>query len=146
MSYRQGNTVFTDLCRIVVIRFGFTHMKGCSVQVGPILKLGLSTRLFLLREPERDMEAESEQSELAAREIEMLECQWQEEERTKQEDDQGTDWGMGEFRYKPQLSQMFQSVKYMGNELHQSHDTVLLLCMEDMETYCLDIICCGVHY
>jgi hypothetical protein len=41
---------------------------------------------------------EKRQSELAAREIEKLECQRQEEERAKQEEDQGVDWGMGEFR------------------------------------------------
>jgi protein phosphatase 1D len=96
-------------------------MKGCSVKVGHILKLGLSTRLFLLQGPEQDMEDESEltvtqlkekrQLELAAREIEKLECQRQEEERSKQEEDQGVDWGMGEFRYKPQLSDIFQSAK-----------------------------------
>lgn len=89
-------------------------MTDCSVKVGHILKLGLSTRLFLLQGPERDMEAESEltvtqlkekrQAELAAREIEELEYQWQKEERAKQEEDEGIDWGMGEFRYKLQLS------------------------------------------
>lgn len=92
-------------------------MKDCSVKVGHILKLGLSTRLFLLQGPEQDMEAESEltvtqlkekrQVELAAREIKELEYQRQEEERTKREEDQGIDWGLGEFRYKPQLSDIF---------------------------------------
>ena len=92
-------------------------MKDCSVKVGHILKLGLSTRLFLLQGPEQDMEDESEltitqlkekrQAELAAREIEELENQRKEEERAKQEQDQGIDWGMGEFRYKPQLSDIF---------------------------------------
>lgn len=76
------------------------------VQVGHIIKLGLSTRLFLLHGPEQDMEAESEltvtqlkekrQSELVAREIEELEHQRQKEERKKQEEDQGIDWGMGD--------------------------------------------------
>jgi len=92
-------------------------VKDCSVKVGHILKLGLSTRLFLLQGPEQDMEAESEltvtqlkekrQVELAAREIKELEYQRQEEERTKREEDQGIDWGLGEFRYKPQLSDIF---------------------------------------
>ena len=92
-------------------------MKVCSVKVGHIIKLGLSTRLFLLQGPEQDMEAESEltvtqlkekrQAELAAREIEELEHQRREEEIAKQKEDQGIDWGMGEFRYKPQLSDIF---------------------------------------
>lgn len=80
------------------------------IKVGHILKLGLSTRLFLLQGPEKDMEDESEltvtqlkqkrQVELAARELEELEYQWQEEERAKREEEQGIDWGMGKFRYK----------------------------------------------
>jgi protein phosphatase 1D len=63
------------------------------------------------------MEAESEltvtqlkekrQAELATRETEELEFQRQEEERAKREEDQGIDWGMGEFRYRPQLSDIF---------------------------------------
>ena len=63
------------------------------------------------------MEAESEltvtqlkekrQAELAARETEELEYQRQEEERVKREEDQGIDWGMGELRYKLQLSDIF---------------------------------------
>jgi hypothetical protein len=83
-------------------------MLFCCVKVGHIIKLGLSTRLFLLHGPEQDMEAESEltvtqlkekrQSELVAREIEELEHQRQKEERKKQEEDQGIDWGMGEFK------------------------------------------------
>ena len=40
--------------------FGFTKVKDCSVKVGHILKLGLSTCLFLLQGPEQDMEAESD--------------------------------------------------------------------------------------
>jgi hypothetical protein len=40
------------------------------------------------------------QVELAARELEELEYQWQEEERAKREEEQGIDWGMGKFRYK----------------------------------------------
>ncbi|PNF17431.1 hypothetical protein B7P43_G02964, partial [Cryptotermes secundus] len=76
------------------------------VQVGHILKLGLSTRLFLLQGPEEDMEEESEltvtqlkekrQLELAAKELEELEYQRQEEERLKLEEEQGIDWGMGD--------------------------------------------------
>ena len=64
------------------------------------------------------MEAESEltvtqlkekrQSELAAKEVEELEYQRQKEERAKREEDQGIDWGMGEFRYKPQ-PQLFKT-------------------------------------
>jgi len=97
--------------------FGFTKVKDCSVKVGHILKLGLSTCLFLLQGPEQDMEAESEltvtqlkekrQAELTAREIEELEYQRQEEERAKRKEDQGIDWGMGELRYKLQLSDIF---------------------------------------
>jgi hypothetical protein len=97
------------------------------------------------------MEAESEptitqlkekrQSELAAREVEEVEYQWQKEELAKQEEDQGIDWGMGEFRFKPQLSDMFQSVKWIGHELHQAHETVLLLFTEDMDTSYLGIVC-----
>lgn len=85
----------------------------CVAKVGHILKLGLSTRLFLLQGPKQDMEDESEftvtqlkekrQLELAARELEELEYRQQEEERAKREEEQGIDWGMGEFRYKPQL-------------------------------------------
>jgi hypothetical protein len=66
------------------------------------------------------MEAESEltvtqlkekrQAELAVREIEELECQRQEEERAKREEDQGIDWGLGEFRYRPQLSDVFSQL------------------------------------
>jgi len=50
---------------------------------------------------------EKRQAELAAREIEELEYQRQKEERAKQEEDQGIDWGMGEFRHIPQLSDIF---------------------------------------
>jgi hypothetical protein len=50
---------------------------------------------------------EKRQAELAAREIEGLEYQRQEEERAKREKDQGIDWGMGEFRFKLQLSDIF---------------------------------------
>jgi hypothetical protein len=42
------------------------------------------------------------QVELAAKELEELEYQRQEEERAQQEEEQGIDWGMGEFRYKSQ--------------------------------------------
>jgi len=95
-------------------------VKDCSFKVGHILKLGLSTRLFLLQGPEQDMEDESEltvtqlkekrQAEMAAREIEELEHKRQEEERTKREEDQGIDWGLGEFRYKPRLSDVFSQL------------------------------------
>jgi hypothetical protein len=81
----------------------------CADKVGHILKLGLSTRLFLLQGPEEDMEEESEltvtqlkekrQLELAAKELEELEYQQLEEERLKLEEEQGIDWGMGEFTY-----------------------------------------------
>ncbi|KAJ4439301.1 hypothetical protein ANN_07423 [Periplaneta americana] len=76
------------------------------VQVGHILKLGLSTRLFVLQGPEKDMEEESELTvtqmkekrklELAARELEELEQQRIEEERKQREEEEGIDWGMGE--------------------------------------------------
>jgi hypothetical protein len=71
------------------------------------------------------MEAESEltvtqlkekrQTELAAREIEELEHQRREEERAKREEDQGIDWGMGEFR-------RIQLVRCKGHELHQAYE------------------------
>jgi hypothetical protein len=94
--------------------FMYVHIHLCCVdKVGHILKLGLSTRLFLLQGPEEDMEDESEltvtqlkekrQLELAAKELEQLEYQQQEEERLKLEEEQGIDWGLGEFRYKSQL-------------------------------------------
>ena len=116
-------------------------MKDCSVKVGHILKLGLSTRLFVLQGPEQDMEAESEltvtqlkekrQAELAAREIEELEYQRQEEERAKQAENQGIDWGMGKFRYKPQLSDVFSemniSLFILKNTTTNNNNNIYLL-------------------
>lgn len=98
----------------VIYVYIYIHVHLCCVdKVGHILKLGLSTRLFLLQGPEEDMEDESEltvtqlkekrQVELAAKELEELEYQRQQEERLKLEEEQGIDWGMGEFRYKSQL-------------------------------------------
>ncbi|KAJ9593945.1 hypothetical protein L9F63_014659 [Diploptera punctata] len=76
------------------------------IQVGHMLKLGCSTRLFVLWGPEDDMEEESEltvtqlkekrQVELATRELEELEKQRLEEEKAKKEEEQGIDWGMSE--------------------------------------------------
>ena len=70
-----------------------------------MLKLGCSTRLFVLWGPEEDMETESDltvtqlkekrQLELATRELEELEKERLEEEKAKQEEEQGIDWGMG---------------------------------------------------
>lgn len=48
------------------------------------------------------------QVELAARELEELKYQQQEEERAKREEEQGIDWGMGEFRAL--LPQFFQII------------------------------------
>jgi protein phosphatase 1D len=92
----------------------YVYIHLCCVdKVGHILKLGLSTRLFVLQGPEEDMEDESEltvtelkerrQLQLAAKELEELEYQQKEEERLKLEEEQGIDWGMGEFMYKSQL-------------------------------------------
>jgi hypothetical protein len=89
---------------------------------------------------------EKRQAELAAREIEEQEYQRQKEERAKREEDEGIDWGMGEFRYKPQLSDIFQYMKWKGHELQQAHDIVLLLCSEDTDMFSLDIVCFTLCY
>lgn len=89
---------------------------------------------------------EKRQLELAVRELEELECQRQEEERVKQEEDQGIDWGMGEFTYGPQPFGIFQPIKWMVHELYEVHETVLLLRLEGMDTSCPRVfrftVCC----
>ncbi|XP_044756683.1 kanadaptin [Coccinella septempunctata] len=80
------------------------------IQVGHILKLGCSTRSYLLNGPEEDTEQESElsvtelkqkrQEDIERREREKIELiqrkQKEEEERKKKEEERGIDWGLGE--------------------------------------------------
>ncbi|XP_054277918.1 kanadaptin-like [Macrosteles quadrilineatus] len=76
------------------------------VKVGHMVKIGCSTRMFILQGPEEDEEPESELSvtelrqqhkeRLAALEAEKLRLEAAEEERLKMEEEKGIDWGMGE--------------------------------------------------
>ncbi|KAK9882147.1 hypothetical protein WA026_019664 [Henosepilachna vigintioctopunctata] len=87
------------------------------IQVGHMLKLGCSTRSYLLNGPEEDKESESELSvsELKQKRQELItmmedekrrkleliqkeeeERQKEKEERLKREEERGIDWGMGE--------------------------------------------------
>lgn len=77
--------------------------------MGHILKLGCSTRSYLLNGPEEDTEKESELSvselkqkrreELEKRERERIEelqrIEKEKEDRKKREEEKGIDWGMG---------------------------------------------------
>ncbi|XP_065225070.1 kanadaptin [Planococcus citri] len=81
-----------------------------KVQVGHIIKFGSSTRFFLLQGPDEDQEEESKLSyselkELRDKEIERRQAAFLEdqaklqkelEEREKEEESRGIDWGMGE--------------------------------------------------
>uniref|UniRef100_A0A1B6H1L1 FHA domain-containing protein n=1 Tax=Cuerna arida TaxID=1464854 RepID=A0A1B6H1L1_9HEMI len=76
------------------------------VKVGYVLKLGCSTRMFILQGPEEDEEPESNlsvtelkqqyQEKLTALEAEHKQKLAEEEERIKREEERGIDWGMGE--------------------------------------------------
>ncbi|KAJ1520845.1 hypothetical protein ONE63_003933 [Megalurothrips usitatus] len=76
------------------------------IRVGHQIKLGGSTRLYLLQGPPEDMEAESEltvtelkakrQSELQARELAEAAQKQKEEEEKKKREEEGIDWGMGD--------------------------------------------------
>ncbi|KAK6628855.1 hypothetical protein RUM43_002671 [Polyplax serrata] len=76
------------------------------VQVGHMIKIGLSTRNFILQGPQEDEEAESELSVTELKELrlkeELAEKQriamelLEEEKRKKKEEEDGIDWGMGE--------------------------------------------------
>ncbi|KAG8336337.1 Kanadaptin [Homalodisca vitripennis] len=76
------------------------------VKVGYVLKLGCSTRMFILQGPEEDEEPESDmsvtelkqkyQEKLTALEAEHKQKLLEEEERIKREEERGIDWGMGE--------------------------------------------------
>lgn len=71
-----------------------------------MLKLGCSTRTYILNGPEEDTEEESEltvtelkkkrQEELLRREQEKLKKEQEEEERLRKEEEKGVDWGMGD--------------------------------------------------
>lgn len=71
-----------------------------------MLKLGCSTRTFLLNGPENDSELESELTitqlkekraeELRERELQELKAKQKEEELKKKEEERGIDWGIGE--------------------------------------------------
>lgn len=70
-----------------------------------MLKIGCSTRLFILQGPADDEEPESDLSitemkqqqrdKLAALEAEKARLEAEEEERLRQEEEKGVDWGMG---------------------------------------------------
>lgn len=72
-----------------------------------MLKIGCSTRMFILQGPEDDEEPESDLSvteikqqrleRLAAAEAERARAEVEEEERLKREAERGIDWGMGEY-------------------------------------------------
>ncbi|KAG5888520.1 hypothetical protein JTB14_009572 [Gonioctena quinquepunctata] len=76
------------------------------MQVGHMLKLGCSTRAYILNGPEYDVEEESELSvtelkqkkeeERRKREQEALRIETEKEERRKKEEERGVDWGLGE--------------------------------------------------
>lgn len=76
----------------------------CS-KVGHMIKLGSSTRTFLLTGPEKDTEAESESTvtelkqmrfeELKKREEEAARSEIELESTRKREEEHGVDWGMG---------------------------------------------------
>lgn len=83
--------------------------KAINLQVGHMVKLGLSTRNYILQGPTDDEEPESELSitELKEKRLkdklaaELLEKQrieleeMEEERRRKKEEEDGIDWGMG---------------------------------------------------
>lgn len=81
------------------------HNIEKSLQVGHMIKIGLSTRNFILQGPQEDEEAESELSVTELKELrlkeELAEKQriamelLEEEKRKKKEEEDGIDWGMG---------------------------------------------------
>lgn len=76
------------------------------IQVGHLLKLGCSTRSYILNGPEYDEEEESElsvtelkqkrQDEILKRAEEKLKIEKELEEKKKKEEERGVDWGLGE--------------------------------------------------
>lgn len=76
------------------------------IKVGHQIKLGGSTRLYLLQGPPEDMEDESDltvtelkakrQLELQARELAELQFKQKEEEEQKKREEEGIDWGIGD--------------------------------------------------
>lgn len=99
--YDLGSThgTFLNKCRVrpeIFIR----------IKVGHQIKLGGSTRLYLLQGPPDDMEEESElsvtelkakrQLELQARELAEINRKQKEEEEEKRRAEAGVDWGMGD--------------------------------------------------
>ena len=76
------------------------------IKVGHQIKLGASTRIYLLQGPPDDMEDESEltvtelkakrQLELQARELAEITRKQKEEEEQRKREEEGIDWGMGD--------------------------------------------------
>ncbi|XP_018577798.1 kanadaptin isoform X2 [Anoplophora glabripennis] len=116
LQYRYQSTE-SDSCGFYIYDLGSTHGTFLNknrlkpkvyarVQVGHMLKLGCSTRSYILTGPEDDAEQESEftvtelkqkrAEELLKREEEIREAEKRKEEMRKKEEERGIDWGLGE--------------------------------------------------
>ncbi|KAJ8921638.1 hypothetical protein NQ315_010547 [Exocentrus adspersus] len=116
LQYRSESTE-TESCGFYIYDLGSTHGTYLNknrlkprvyarVQVGHMLKLGCSTRTYILSGPEDDTEAESEftvtelkqkrAEELLKREEELKEAERYNEEMARREEEKGIDWGLGD--------------------------------------------------